>query len=105
VLDSLGVKQVLRFDAIQYAGVRSAAAAPGATSPRQFSLVGVRDADTVKIRVQVLDALATPRNQTRSERTFLQMRGHFAASGRLLGETVSDTGSGFFETYVEPHRQ
>jgi hypothetical protein len=105
VLDSLGVKQVLRFDAIQYAGVRSAAGAPGATSPRQFSLVGVRDADTVKIRVQVLDALATPRNQTRSERTFLQMRGHFAASGRLLGETVSDTGSGFFETYVEPHRQ
>jgi hypothetical protein len=33
-------------------------------------------------------------------RIFLQMRGHFTASGRLLGETVADSGSGFFETYV-----
>jgi hypothetical protein len=103
VLDSLGVKQVLRFDAIRYAGARSASGAPHASSPEQFTLIGVREADTLKIHVQVLDALATRRNQTRSERTFLQMRGHFTASGRLLGATVSDSGSGFFETYVGPH--
>jgi hypothetical protein len=33
-------------------------------------------------------------------RVFLQMRGHFTLSGRLLGEMVADSGTGFFETYA-----
>jgi hypothetical protein len=33
-------------------------------------------------------------------RVFLQMRGRFTLHGRLLGETVADSGQGFFETYV-----
>ena len=31
---------------------------------------------------------------------FLQMRGRFTLTGALAGRTVSDSGSGFFETYV-----
>jgi hypothetical protein len=33
-------------------------------------------------------------------RLFLQMRGRFELSGRLMGEPVRDRGQGFFETYL-----
>jgi hypothetical protein len=33
-------------------------------------------------------------------RVFLQMRGRFSLSGRVLGQAVADSGMGFFETYV-----
>jgi hypothetical protein len=103
VLDSLGVEQVLRFDTIQYSGSRHAAGAAGTTAPARFSLDAVREADTLHLSVRVEDALATSMGTSRLQRVFLQMRGHFTLSGRLLGRTVADTGSGFFETYVRPH--
>jgi hypothetical protein len=104
VLDSLGVEQVLRFDTIRYSGTRRAAGAAGTTAPARFSLDAIREADTLHLNVQVEDALATSRGTSRLQRVFLQMRGHFALSGRLLGRTVADTGSGFFETYVRPRK-
>jgi hypothetical protein len=103
VLDSLGVKQVLRFDTIHYRGSRRAAGPSGATAPSKFSLEATRDADTLRLDVQVLDALGTSMRESRLQRVFLQMRGRFVLTGRLLGETVADTGSGFFETYVGRH--
>jgi hypothetical protein len=103
VLDSLGVKQVLRFDSINYRGTRRAAGRPGTTAPSSFSLEATRDADTLRLGVQVLDALGTSMGESRFQRVFLQMRGHFDLTGRLLGKTVADTGSGFFETYVGRH--
>jgi hypothetical protein len=33
-------------------------------------------------------------------RVFLQMRGSFVLTGRVAGQTVSDSGMGFFETYL-----
>jgi hypothetical protein len=103
VLDSLGVEQVLRFDTIHYRGSRGAAGRSGASAPANFSLEATRDADTLRLDVQVLDALGTSMRESRFQRVFLQMRGHFVLTGRLLGETVADTGSGFFETYVGRH--
>jgi hypothetical protein len=35
-------------------------------------------------------------------RGFLQMRGRFTLTGTVLGSAVSDSGAGFFETYVSP---
>jgi hypothetical protein len=103
VLDSLGVKQVLRFDRINYRGSRNAAGRAGTTGPTNFSLQATRDADTLRLDVQVLDVLGTSMGESRFQRVFLQMRGHFVLTGRLLGQTVADTGSGFFETYVGRH--
>jgi hypothetical protein len=103
VLDSLGVNQVLRFNAIRYSGSRSATGASGAVAPREFLLEATRETDTLMLQVQVGDALATRINRSPSPRFFLQMRGHFRASGRLLSQSVADTGAGFFETYVGPH--
>jgi hypothetical protein len=34
-------------------------------------------------------------------RVFLQMRGRFSLVGRVAGKAVSDSGAGFFETYIE----
>jgi hypothetical protein len=100
VLDSAGVNQVLRFSAIRYTGSRSASGAKGAVAPRKFELEATRETDTLRLQVQVGDALATPMNRGSSPRLFLQVRGHFTLSGRLLGQSVADTGAGFFETYV-----
>jgi hypothetical protein len=100
VVDSLGVKQVLRFSRINYHGARAAAGAVKATSPARFNLVAAREADTLRLDVSVADALGTEMRTSVFRRVFLQMRGRFTIRGRLLGETVADSGTGFFETYV-----
>jgi hypothetical protein len=93
--DSLGVRQVLRFDRIAYHG-------PAGSAPEGFTLVGAREADTVRLKVTVEDALASEMSALSLRRVFLQMRGRFELRGKLAGESVSDSGRGFFETYVTP---
>jgi hypothetical protein len=101
-VDSLGVKQVLRFDRIRYQGARAASGSVPATSPASFSLVATREADTLRLQVRVVDALGTEMGTRGFRRVFLQMRGRFTLAGRLLGQPVADSGAGFFETYVAP---
>ena len=98
--DSLGVKQVLRFTGIRYRGARAVSGSRRAIAPERFTLVGTREADTVRIEVQVGDVLPTEMRASRFRRTFLQMRGRFSLAGRVAGETVADSGTGFFETYI-----
>jgi hypothetical protein len=102
IVDSLGVRQVLRFSRIDYTGARPAFGANGSVAPERFTLLASRDADTLRLAVTVEDALGTSMGASGFRRVFLQMRGRFALQGRLLGETVADSGSGFFETYVAP---
>ena len=99
LVDSLGVRQVLRFDHPEYEGEARAAGAPGASAPARFSLVAARGADTVRLSVEVEHALATEMSASSFRRLFLQMRGRFLLRGRIAGAEVSDTGRGFFETY------
>jgi hypothetical protein len=103
LVDSLGVRQVLRFNRIDYRGERPSSSrtdrAPDVTIPATFSLVARRDADTVRLDVTVDDALATRGGPAALERSFLQMRGRFTLRGRVAGQLVADTGAGFFETY------
>jgi hypothetical protein len=101
LMDSLGVQQVLRFDRIDYSGSRPASGATGATSPQRFRIVAARQADTLRLDVRVADALATEMGSGGFRRVFLQMRGRFSLSGRVLGQAVADSGMGFFETYVQ----
>ena len=102
VVDSLGVRQVLRFGRIDYQGSRATAGAPGASGPERFLLTGSREEDTVRIAVQVEHALATDMSAATFRRVFLQMRGRFTLDGRIGGAAVGDSGRGFFETYLTP---
>ena len=101
LVDSLGVRQILRFTTIEYRGSRPAAGLPGALAPRSFGLVASRLADTVHLEVEVADALASGMDLGGMPRAFLQMRGSFTLLGRVNGKVVADTGQGFFETYVK----
>ncbi len=100
LVDSLGVLQALRFDRIRYEGARPVSGAGLTTGPARFTLVAGREADTVRLDVKVGDVLATEMKATEFRRIFLQMRGRFSLTGRVAGETVADSGAGFFETYV-----
>jgi hypothetical protein len=100
VVDSLGLRQVVRFRRIAYEGARPAAGVAGVRAPARFTLVAAREADTVRLRVTVDDALASRTAAAAFGRTFVQMRGRFTLEGRLAGAAVSDSGTGFFETYV-----
>jgi hypothetical protein len=104
LVDSLGVRQVLRFGRIEYSGARPAAGVSGVAAPERFTLTGTREADTVRLTVEVGHALATDMGAATFRRAFLQMRGRFALSGRVGGEALADAGDGFFETYVTTSR-
>ena len=100
LVDSLGVKQVLRFSEIAYEGAQPVAGSSRARGPTAFSLGAIRDADSVRLRVRVVDALATEMSAGEFRRVFLQMRGRFTLTGIVAGEAVVDSGMGFFETYL-----
>lgn len=99
LVDSLGVRQVLRFGRIAYEGNQPASGAAGASAPRRFTLVAARGMDSVALAVEVEHALASEMSASSFQRVFLQMRGRFRLRGRVAGLLVSDTGQGFFETY------
>ena len=99
LVDSLGVRQVLRFGRISYEGLRAAEGASGGVAPARFSLTGTRGEDSVFLSVDVDHALATDMSASSFRRLFFQMRGRFSLKGRLAGSAVADTGLGFFETY------
>ena len=100
LVDSLGVRRVLRFRRIDYAGAQPADGIPGVSAPERFTLVGTWERDTVTLQVRVAHALATDMSAGSFRRTFLQMRGAFTPRGRLSGAVVQDEGQGFFETYL-----
>ena len=100
LVDSLGVRQVLRFGRIGYEGARPAAGMGAVSAPERFTLIGTREADSVRLTVEVEHALATDMSAASFRRAFLQMRGRFTLQGRIAGAEVADSGRGFFETYV-----
>jgi hypothetical protein len=99
LVDSLGVRQVLRFERIRYQGSQPAEGAGGAAAPKRFTLLATRGADSITLGVNVEHALATEMSASSFRRLFFQMRGRFVLRGKLGGAEVSDTGTGFFETY------
>jgi hypothetical protein len=100
VVDSLGVRQVLRFRDIVYSGAIPASGQAGARAPARLDLVAARDADTVRLGVRVTDAQATRMRAAGLSRLFIQMRGRWQLGGRIAGEAVADSGEGFFETFL-----
>lgn len=99
LVDSLGVRQVLRFRRVRYSG-RVAAAGAAAEAPAAFDIVAAREADTVRLHGTVQHAAATAQAAAGYARAFLQLRAAWTLDGRIAGAAVRDSGSGFFETYV-----
>jgi hypothetical protein len=100
VVDSLGMRQILRFDEVTYQGAVPVAGAPGILAPSRFSLAARREGDQVTLSVEVLSVQASRTAVAGLDRSFLQMRGRFRLAGRLSGAAVADSGLGFFETWV-----
>jgi len=99
LVDSLGVRQVLRFATIKYEPAGSPVPGALAAAPGRFAIVAARDADTLTIRVEVSATHASRMDGGAFRRTFLQMRGRFTVEGRVGGHPVRDEGLGFFETW------
>ncbi len=101
LVDSAGVRQILRAREVRYAGRHPDSDRAGTEAPASFTFVAARDADTVTVTATILDFQGSRTTSTAATRRFLQMRGRFTLHGPLGGRAVADSGMGFFETYVE----
>jgi hypothetical protein len=99
LVDSLGVRQILRARAVHYRGTHPDAVRLGVRAPAEFEFVAAREQDTVTLRAKIRDFQATAGVGAQQKR-FLQMRGEFRLEGKVGGVAVADSGTGFFETYV-----
>jgi hypothetical protein len=105
VIDSLGFKAVMRPATITYDDGRLAALnGREIRVPSKAVFVDVRGADTLRVALDIEDAIASDTRQSLHEASFggpyfIQMKGTASISGRLGGEPITGTGTGFFETY------
>jgi hypothetical protein len=114
LIDSLGFRAVFRPKLISYEDNRSIRADGGVLRvPSHARFFDIRGDDTLSVDISIEDAIATdtrPRNAKEGERGdplgtekarpyFIQMKGTARISGRIEGQPLSGTGTGFFETY------
>lgn len=119
LVDSLGFRAVFRPKIISYEDGRTVMTPSGALRvPSRARFEDARGDDTLRVEITVEDAIATdtrPRRETKdgkgeggrgdplgSEKArpyFIQMKGTARMSGRLDGQPLSGTGTGFFEAY------
>jgi hypothetical protein len=103
LVDSLGFRAVMRPAGILYVDDRTVAVAGRSIRvPSHAEFADVRGADTLRVELDIEDAIATDTRRTsglESRPWFIQMKGVARISGRLGGSTVEGTGTGFFETY------
>src|SRR5688572_15824253 len=118
VIDSLGFRGVFRPRSISYEDGRNVIVGGRTISvPSRATLFDERGGDTLRIELTIEDAIGTDiRTQSdgilagatdtgertvasRTPRSFIQMKGSARISGRLDGESVAGTGTGFFETF------
>jgi len=114
LIDSLGFRAVFRPKLISYADsrtIRSGATILRVPASARFS--DIRGDDTLKVDISIEDAIATdtrpqkvkqgqrgdPMGTERVRPYFIQMKGTARISGRIEGQPLSGTGTGFFETY------
>jgi hypothetical protein len=116
LVDSLGFRAAFRPTDIAYEDGREITAGGRRLRvPSRASMLDVRGADTLRIDVEVEDAIATDFSGLLEDagdavtlrtlpagapRPFIiQMKGRMRLSGRVGGEPVRGEGTGFFETY------
>ena len=115
LVDSLGFRAVFRPKLISYTDSSTVRIAGGQLHvPSRATFEDARGRDTLHVEITVEDAIATdtrPRKNVKagergdplgSEKRhpyFVQMKGTARISGRLDGQPLLGTGTGFFETY------
>jgi len=104
VVDSLGIRQILRFDRVEYRDPAPVESEPALVAPRGLVIRAGRGRDSLELLVNVRGAQATPVPTAGPDRIFLQLKGAFQVRGHLAGEPVADSGSGSFETFVRRAR-
>jgi hypothetical protein len=114
LIDSLGFRAVFRPKLISYEDARTIRS--GSTVlhvPSRARFFDIRGDDTLSVDISIEDAIATdtrPQNAEERERGdplgtekgrpyFIQMKGTARISGRIEGQPLVGTGTGFFETY------
>ncbi len=114
LIDSVGFRAVFRPKLISYEDTRTIRS--GATvlhAPSRARFLDVRGDDTLRVDISIDDAIATdtrPQSAKEGERGdplgtekarpyFIQMKGTARISGRIEGQPLVGTGTGFFETY------
>lgn len=102
LVDSLGVRQVYRFERVERVGARPVAGAPSVSAPDTLRFTAARNSDSIWVRIAIDDAAATQSGGLSITRWFLQLRGRWWLTGRAGGEMVADSGSGFFEIWQQP---
>ena len=115
LIDSLGFRAVFRPELISYEDRNTIRAGQMALRvPSRATFSDVRGDDTLRVDIQIEDAIATdtrpqrvvregergdPLGSEKAHPFFIQMKGVARISGRLDGAPLSGTGTGFFETY------
>ena len=112
LVDSLGFRALFRPRAIAYTDGRTVRVGGETVRvPATALLYDVRGADTLRLELDVEDAVATDTRAGLIERGeaayaralprpyFVQMKGRGRLSGRVGGQPIAGEGTGFFETY------
>lgn len=105
LVDSLGFRAVFRPASISYVDGRTAMVdGREIRVPSRAVFADVRGADTLRVELNIEDAIATDTREGSQKQDyglpyFIQMKGIATVSGRIGGERVSGSGTGFFETY------
>jgi hypothetical protein len=109
LVDSLGFRALFRPERIDYEDARTIVVGGHEVRvPARATMADVRGADTLRVELEIEDAIGTDmrRSAERGGRGasmlkpyFIQMKGRARLSGRVEGDVLTGTGSGFFETY------
>jgi hypothetical protein len=115
LVDSLGFRAVFRPKMISYTDSGTVRIEGNTLRvPSRATFEDVRGSDTLRVEIAVEDAMATdtrprktgageergdPLGSEKSRPYFIQMKGTARISGRLDGQPLSGSGTGFFETY------
>ena len=112
LVDSLGFRALFRPREIRYVDARTVRVGDETVRvPASALLYDVRGADTLRLELEVEDAVGTDtrgslieRGETQYARElarpfFIQMKGRGRLTGRVGGAPIAGEGTGFFETY------
>ncbi|MEP6991399.1 MAG: hypothetical protein ABJA80_10760, partial [bacterium] len=112
LVDAKGFLAVFRPRAVTYVDGRvTRVGSQSVRTPSNAELIDVRGNDTLRIALDIEDAVATDTRGTGAERGdglaarglarpyFVQMKGTATISGRIGGTPLAGRGAGFFETY------
>jgi hypothetical protein len=113
LVDSLGFRTLFRPKRVDYTDDRTLRVSGGQLLrvPSRAVFADVRGSDTLRVELDIEDAVATDTRQPQAERGetmtarallrpyFIQMKGTARLSGRVSGKAIAGEGTGFFETY------